>query len=167
MPSQALIDAMMATVPQRNERARHFHEANRGLNLTPQEQALYGRHLTNLYGAGGVDNPDGSRSSLYQAVEEHGGKFYDIPTVWDGKIQTEKWTHPQTGKVWDIPNQQALQNVERAGWDSFPSYTTPEQADARYGQMHDYMEKDTGDYFDAAGAKRRQMLIDAMARGGR
>jgi len=46
-----------AGAPQTN-----FDAANKSLNMTPQEQALYQRHLTNFYGTGGVDNSDGSRS---------------------------------------------------------------------------------------------------------
>ena len=129
----------------------NFGQAMQDLNLTPQEQGLYKRHLANLWGDGGVDNPDGSRSTLYQSVEQHNGKFYSIPTVWNGKRETEKWTKPETGQVFDVPNATALANVAKAGWDSFPSYNDPNTADARYAQMHDYMEKDTNSYFNMAG----------------
>lgn len=104
-------------------------------------------HLKNLWGSGGVDNPDGSRSTLLQAVEEHNGRYYNIPTVWNGKIETEKWARPRDGKVFDIPNKTALKNVERIGWDKFPSYATPEEADERYSKMHEYLERDTSDFF--------------------
>lgn len=124
----------------------NFDTATKALNLNPQEQALYQRHLSNLYGSGGVDNPDGSRSSLYQAVQEHDGKFYNIPTVWNGKRETEPYTHPATGQVMDVPNKTALDNVNKAGWDKFPSYATPDEADARYDDMHKFMEQDTGQY---------------------
>ena len=127
-------------------------QAKADLNLNPQEQALYQRHLTNLGGAGGVDNPDGSRSSLYQSVQEHDGKFYNVPTVWNGKIETEKWTRPEDGKVFDVPNKTAMDNVRRTGWDSFPSYASAEEADARYDAMHKYMERDTGAYQQARAA---------------
>jgi hypothetical protein len=125
---------------------KHLKEADEALGLNKQEADLYKRHLFNLYGSGGVDNADGSRSSLYQAVEEHGGKFYNIPTIWNGRRETEKWTRPSDGKTFDIPNATALQNVEKEGWDTFPSYSTPEAADARYDQMHGFMELDTQDY---------------------
>ena len=134
----------------------NYNAANSALKLTPQEQVLYQRHLQNLYGEGGVDNPDGSRSSLYQAVQEHNGKFYNIPTVWDGKRETQPWTNPDTGKTMDVPNDTALSNVNKAGWDSFPSYDTSGVADDRYDQMHGYMEKDTDSY-----------LTPGRARGGR
>jgi hypothetical protein len=124
----------------------HFQAARDAMNLTPQEQALYQMHLSNLNGPGGVNNMNGSRSSLYQTVQQHDGRFYNIPTVWNGQIQTQKWTDPNTGQTYDVPNQQALQNVQNAGWQNFPSYPTGQEADARYQQMHDYMDKDTADY---------------------
>lgn len=125
---------------------KHFKEADEALGMNKQEADLYKRHLFNLYGSGGVDNPDGSRSSLYQAVQEHDGKFYNIPTVWNGKIETEPWTRPSDGKTFDVPNATALQNVQKEGWDSFPSYQTANEADERYDQMHGFMERDTADY---------------------
>lgn len=125
---------------------KHFKEADEALGMNKQEADLYKRHLFNLYGSGGVDNPDGSRSSLYQAVQEHDGKFYNIPTVWNGKIETEPWTRPSDGKTFDVPNATALKNVQNEGWDSFPSYPTANEADERYDQMHGFMERDTADY---------------------
>jgi hypothetical protein len=138
-------------LPQPGPRTENRNAAQVEMNLTPEERALYQRHIDNLNGPGGVDNPDGSRSSLYQTVEEHDGKFYNVPTVWDGKIQTEKWTDPKSGKTFDIPNKTALDNINKTGWDKFPAYATPEQADARYEQMHGYMDKDTGAYMAGRG----------------
>jgi spore germination cell wall hydrolase CwlJ-like protein len=129
----------------------HADEAQSTLNLNPQERALYDRHVNNLNGPGGVDNPpdennpQGSRSTVYVAVQEHNGRFYNIPTVWNGKREVEKYTRPN-GTSLDVPNKAALDNVEKAGWDNFPSYRTPEEADARYAQMHKYMDKDTAAY---------------------
>jgi len=122
------------------------------LNLNPQEQFLYQTHLNNLWGSGGVDHSDtGARSSLYQSVQEHEGKFYNIPTVWNGKIETEPWTRPSDNKTFDVPNQTALGNVEATGWDKFPSYSTAKEADERYDEMHKYMEEDTASYLNMAG----------------
>jgi len=126
-------------------------QAATDLKLTPQEQALYARHVTNLHSAGGVDNADGSRSTLYQAVQEHDGKFYSIPTVWGGKIETEKFT-TASGKVMDVPNKTAIANVAKEGWDKFPSYASADEADARYEAMHKYMEQDTKRFMDARDA---------------
>jgi hypothetical protein len=115
------------------------------LKLSPQEMALYQRHLSNLLGPGGVDHPDGSRSTLYQSVQEHNGKYYNVPTVFDGQILTEK--DPRTGI--DVPNAEALKRIEQEGWDKFPAYDTPEQADARYGAMHSFMDQDTSQYLSS------------------
>jgi hypothetical protein len=104
------------------------------MNLTPQEQALYKRHLTNLTGPGGVDNPDGSRSTLFQSSVEHNGKTYNIPTVWDGKI---------------LSIDDAVKRVDAHGWDKFPSYDSEEEAESRYEEMHSYMEKDTAKYLES------------------
>lgn len=124
---------------------QNITKADQELNFTPQERDLYQRHLYNLNNPTGVDNPDGSRSTLYQAVQEHEGKYYNIPTVWNGKIETEKYTTPES-KEMDVPNKKALENVEYRGWDKFPSYNTPEEADSRYEAMHKWMEKDTSEF---------------------
>lgn len=140
------LDTYIDTAYQRTQSP--FVQASQQLQLNPQEQALYQMHLQNLTGPGGVDNPDGSRSSLFQSVQEHDGKYYNIPTVWNGKIETEKVTTP-SGQVMQVPNATALANVEKAGWDKFPSYATPEEADARYEQMHQFMDKDTAKFLQA------------------
>jgi glyoxylate carboligase len=109
----------------------NYNAAVSQMQLNPQEQALYQMHLSNLYGTGGVNNADGSRSSLYQTTFEIEGKNYVIPTVWGGKI---------------LPPDQALQMAKQYGLDKFPSYGSDEEAEARYQQMHGYMEKDTAAY---------------------
>jgi hypothetical protein len=136
--------------------ASNLEAASQLLKLNPQEQALYQRHLDNLRGPGGVDNPptaeepQGSRSSLYASVQKGpGNKFYTVPTVWDGKRETQPYTRPSDGKVFDVPNDTAMANIEKAGWDKFPSYATGEEADARYQTMHHFMDGDTGQYLAA------------------
>jgi hypothetical protein len=119
-------------LPQPGPRTENRNAAQTELNMTPEERALYDRHLGNLYGKGGVDNPDGSRSTLYQANVDIDGKSYNIPTVYDGKI---------------VPVDEAVARAKQQGLDKFPSYPTPDAAEARYMQMHDYMDKDTGAYF--------------------
>jgi hypothetical protein len=113
--------------------------ADAALKLTPQEKDLYNRHFSNLYGPGGVNNdgsdpnlPRGSRSTLYQSSVEHDGKTYNIPTVWDGKI---------------LPINDAVERVKKEGWDKFPAYKSEAEAEARYQQMHGFMDKDTAQYF--------------------
>lgn len=149
LQQQAGLTAPYPLMPQQT----HLPQAEAAMNLSPQEQGLYMRHVTNLYGPGGVDNaptpeePGGSRSTLYQTVEPHDGKFYNIPTVWDGKRETEPYTR-QDGSTLDVANPTALSKVAKTGWNTFPSYPTADAADARYGQMHDYLDKDTSDYFN-------------------
>jgi hypothetical protein len=119
--------------------------ADQALDLTSQEKNLYRMHLRNLTGSGGVDHPDGSRSSLYQTVQQGpDGRYYNIPTVWNGKIETQPYVQPGTGKTFDVANQTALDNVAKLGWKQFPAYDTPEQADERYDAMHKFMDQDTG-----------------------
>ncbi len=118
------------------ESADNFATAKAKLDLTPQEQALYQRHVDNLTGPGGVDHPNGDRSTLYQAVVNHDGMFYNIPTVWDGAI---------------LSTDQAANRVAEEGWDKFPKYATPIAAEFRYAQMHDFMEKDTATYLRQKG----------------
>ena len=113
----------------------NLEAANEAMSLSKQERDLYTRHLNNLYGNGGVDNPDGSRSTLYQStVNGPDGKVYSIPTVWNGKILDPK---------------DAVARVEKEGWDKFPSYDSVEEAESRYQEMHKYMEKDTERYFQS------------------
>lgn len=111
----------------------NIDEAASALDMTPQEKRLYERHLANLSGPGGVDNADGSRSTLFQMSIEHAGKVYNVPTVWDGKI---------------LQPDDAIKQVEKEGWDAFPSYQTEQEAESRYQQMHDFMERDTQDYLE-------------------
>jgi hypothetical protein len=101
------------------------------LKLNPQEMGLYQRHVANLTGSGGVDHPDGSRSTLYQSSVERDGKTYNIPTVWDGKI---------------LPVDDAVKRVAAEGWDKFPSYNSEQEAEQRYQLMHSFMEGDTQRY---------------------
>lgn len=119
--------------------------AQSALGLTPQEYALYARHLANLWGTGGVDNPDGSRSSLYQVGFDQGGRQYNVPSVYDGQI---------------ILPDAAIARARQSGLEQFPSYPNADAAETRYGQMHGYMDKDTGAYMDV----RRNPL--QLYRGG-
>ena len=104
-------------------------DAKRRLFLSPEEAALYERHLQNLWGPGGVDNPDGSRSTLFQMSQDVGGRTYNMPTVYDGKI---------------LPPDAAFARAQAEGLSRFPSYASPAQAEQRYQQMHGQMEGDRG-----------------------
>lgn len=124
----------LLNIPERNERMRNYHAANRLLRFSPQESDFYGRHLRNLWGPGGVDNPDGSRSTLYQTTIDADGRSYTIPTVWDGQI---------------LPVEEAIKRVQSVGWDQFPSYSSPEEAESRYQQMHGFIDRDMGAYWQS------------------
>jgi hypothetical protein len=162
-PSKSLLERIPQTLlppdmRTNSEEEKNLRSADEELHLTPQEKFLYRMHLHNLNGPGGVDNPpdaqnpQGSRSTLYQAVQEHNGKFYNIPTVWNGKREVEPYTKPD-GTVMDVPNKTALANVEKIGWDKFPSYATADEAEARYEKMHKFLDKDTAEYF---GKKKKE-----------
>ena len=114
----------------------NFNAASQAMKMNPQEQALYQMHLQNLHGSGGVDNPDGSRSTLYQITAQFGDKTYVLPTVWGGKI---------------LPPDQAIQMAKQYGLDKFPAYGSDQEAQDRYDQMHNYMEQDTAAYLKSRG----------------
>ena len=124
-----LVQSLLSKVGNRN---KNFQIAREKLSLTPQESALYSRHLDNLYSSGGVDNPDGSRSTLYQTTVGIDGRQYIIPTVWNGKI---------------LSVENAIREAEKIGLDKFPSYSSVDEAENRYGDIHRYMEQDMSDYF--------------------
>lgn len=138
---KALVDQDPAEAVRRLEGSRpdrdaNLNAANDEMQLTPQERALYQRHLTNLYGSGGVDNKDGSRSTLFNVGTEIDGKHYNVPSVYEGKI---------------LPPRAAVDRAIKEGLDKFPSYANQAEAEARYGKLHDYMEKDTEAYLKNKG----------------
>lgn len=125
----------------------NYDAANSALGMTPQEQALYQRHLANLWGNGGVDNPNGSRSTLFQMGADADGKTYNLPTVYDGQI---------------LPPDAAFQKAQQQGLAQFPSYASPADAEARYQKMHGFMDRDTGSYLDV---RRNAPLYPGLADG--
>lgn len=107
-------------------------QAQNEMSLTPQERALYERHLENLNGPGKVMHPDGGISTLYQlSFTGPGNKVYNVPSVYDGKI---------------LQPDEAIKRAEQYGLNYFPSYQDQKTAEARYQQMHGYMERDTQEY---------------------
>ncbi len=104
------------------------------MNLTPEEQALYLHHLRNLQ-MGGVLNPDGSRSTLFQSSGGSPvgapGQTYNVPSIYG------------TAK---LPINQAWDLAEKIGIQNFPSYGSDFAAENRYQQMHNYMEQDTPNF---------------------
>jgi hypothetical protein len=124
MPTQSV------PAPQNPQTQTSYNEATQAMGLTPQEQFLYQHHLNNLYGGGRVVQPTGDVSTLLQAVVTGpDGRYYNIPTVWGGQV---------------LEPDQARAQAAQVGWDKWPAYDSPDVADKRYGDMHDYLEKDTG-----------------------
>lgn len=117
-----------------------YLQAMRDLSLSPQEQNIYAHHLDNLYGRGKVAQPGGEISTVLQAVVYGPGGYYNIPTVWEGKVLS-------------VP--EARERAFQQGWANFPKYASPEEADARYQQMHYYMNLDTERYQQAEAQKGR------------
>lgn len=115
------------------DKAKNFNDASNILALTKQEKNLYQYHLNNLTGSGGVDNPDGSRSTVKGMTVEMDGKTYVIPSIYKGK---------------ELTTDQAIENAKRIGIDSFPSYDQQDLADIRYRAIHDYFDKDVKDLQD-------------------
>jgi hypothetical protein len=113
-------------------RVSNLGAADQEMKLSPQEKALYERHLTNLIGSGGVTNPNGSRSTLKDATFEIDGRTYVIPTVRNGEL---------------LSSDEALKQARTEGLDKFPSYGSEAEASARYDKLHSFMEKDTAAYF--------------------
>lgn len=131
-------------------------EADSALGLTPQEKFLYQTHLNNLQGNGKIVQPNGAVSSLLQMSFEQDGKTYNIPTVWGGK---------------QLSADASIAEAKKIGLDKFPAYGSTAEAEARYGKMHDFIEKDTTDYLDSQSGGpqadvrlRQQMAQELQAR---
>jgi hypothetical protein len=60
-----------------------------------------------------------------------------VPTVWDGQILS--------------PIEGLHTAIARHGWDYWPSYPSSDEADARYMQYHQYMEKDAPKFWTGLG----------------
>src|SRR4029077_20773869 len=118
-------------LPPERPRDLNMQRAQSEMRLSPQESALYQRHLDNLYGPGGFDHPNGARSSLLRMSTEADGRTYNIPSVYEGR---------------QVSGQEALRRASEQGFDKFPSYPTRGEADRRYNQMHQFMDRDTSDY---------------------
>lgn len=107
---------------------RNMRSANSAMRLTPQEMALYQHHLDNLQ-KGGVQNPDGSTSTLYQLSFDSGGRTYNVPTIYGNT---------------KLSPDDAIALAHKIGLERFPSYGSGFEAENRYNKMHGYLERDTG-----------------------
>lgn len=109
----------------------YYRRATKELSLTPQEQNLYRYHLDNLYGTGKIRQGRDISTVLQTVVTGPDNRYYNIPTVWGGKILSPEAAQAKAAEI---------------GWDKWPSYETPDAADARYMQMHGYFDRDIGVY---------------------
>lgn len=106
--------------------SRNMASAKSAMDMTPEELALYQHHLNNLQ-QGGVQNSDGSTSTLYQLSFEDGGRTYNVPTIYgNSRLEPEE----------------AIARAYKMGLQNFPSYASPFAAENRYHRMHNYMEMD-------------------------
>ena len=134
LPDAGLLGALSRT--ELGPRANHMAEADKAMSLTPQEKYLYNTHLDNLHGTGKIVHDNGAISSLLQmSFEGPGGKVYNIPTVWGGR---------------QLSPDDAIQAAQQVGLDKFPSYSSEDEAEGRYQQLHGYLEKDTADFIARA-----------------
>jgi hypothetical protein len=123
-----------------NSEDREDEAADLAAKLTPEEQFLVSHHLNNLYGAGKVASLAGDISTVLQSpVEGPGGRYYNIPHVWNGEVLT---------------TDEATARAAKVGWKKWPSYPTPDQAELRYEMMHGLMERDTERYQKGEGFAR-------------
>lgn len=132
--------------------ANNLSAAESALKLTPEEKFLYQTHLDHLEGkdGGAIRQPGGETSTLLQTSQEHDGKFYNVPTVWGGKEHTED---------------EAEEHAAQVGWDKWPSYPTRDAAEARYQQMHPYLERDIAGSSGLTSSQRQTITLEAAKQG--
>lgn len=132
----ALLHFAQAAGPAAEPDLTHYNRANESLKMTPQEQAFYKRHLSNL-GKGPLATQSGGQSTVLGTTVGSDGKVYLVPTIWgDQKLQAFDPNKP--GEMKHIMNM-----IEEAGGlDTFPSYASEEEAQKRYKSIHEFMEQD-------------------------
>jgi len=97
--------------------------------LTPKERNLLDYHRDNLRKGTYATLPNGDIASVYiTGVEGPGAKIYNVPGYWNGQLHTD---------VAEI--QEHAKNI---GWDRFPSYATPQEADMAADKVHQIIEDD-------------------------
>jgi hypothetical protein len=138
LTSTGMLPAQAHVAPPRIEPSARIADVEKQLKLSQQERSLYSRHLENMTGAGGVNNPNGSRSTVSAIYANLNGKAYVLPTVYDGKKLSEN---------------DAIAKAKKVGLDKFPSYANEKEADARYRKMYSFMEKDAESYGYSAATK--------------
>lgn len=94
---------------------------------TQQEKFLYQHHLNN-FRRGGVPHPSGDISTYLSRGFGINGRYYVLPGVWEGQIIDDE--------------DEILRRAHAAGLENFPSYSSPEEGEARYQVLHQLMERD-------------------------
>lgn len=128
--AKSVLSTPMTETQRQLGNAGNFLVADTALQMTPEERYLWAHHVGNL-NQGGYAQPEGGYSSLYaMTTSEPGGdpnRVFVVPTIWDNQL---------------LSPDDALKRAMAAGFGKFPSYPTREEADTRYGRMHDYLERD-------------------------
>jgi hypothetical protein len=94
---------------------------------TPQERYLYQHHLGN-FRRGGVPHPTGEISTVYSRGMDLNGRYYILPSVWNGELINDE--------------DEILRRAHQAGLENFPSYANAKEGEARYQELHKVMERD-------------------------
>jgi hypothetical protein len=103
----------------------NFEAAKQQLNMSSEEQFLYNHHLGNLR-RGGIRGNGGA--STYKGITaEIDGRVYMLPTIWDNKRLSEE---------------ESVRRAKEVGLDKFPFYNSEEEAQKRYGAIHEFMDMD-------------------------
>lgn len=98
-------------------------------SLPGKEGALIEYHRDNLRNGTYLDK-GGDISTVYiTGIDGPGGKTYNVPGYWDGKLHTDP--------------KEIGDHAAELGWDKWPSYATPQQADAAAKRVHKIVEDDT------------------------
>lgn len=114
-------------------------------SMSAQERYLYDHHLSNL--AQPVENTDGTRSTLRAFSATFGDKTYMLPSIWNNQQRSID---------------ESVELAKRQGLDNFPSYASVDEAEARYGKMHELIEKDLPGQSGAAEDARHAMELKAL-----
>jgi hypothetical protein len=98
------------------------------MGLTEQERHLYEHHANNLRTGNYVIQPTGQTSTIRQIPVQHNGRWYSVPTIWDGK---------------ELKRGDAIRRALSEGSiERWPSAGSEQELQDRYSTLHDMMEAD-------------------------
>jgi|SRR5262245_10193819 len=95
-------------------------------NWASDQRYTYQHHYNNLL-KGGVKQKDDSTSTFRAIGVDIGGKYYMLPTIWDGK---------------QVSNKEAVKRAKEVGLDSFISDKRRDRAEKMYEDVHQKMMED-------------------------